>query len=385
MNLENWKYHSSKLPTSDPVEWVKYSNALQKEFADEIRDNPEKYSHFFEGYHPKSVEQFITSYTYTKLNLITMADFYLSKTKENKELIYLDETNRLFDLILQKKLFDIQVKWRAEILEIPQVRLCADFIYWEHHIRDCPFLDMVTDQEVRVMESFLTSNNFSDHTRTWLCYWQDGDEIRAKNADGMMEMYPEWYDYYDGRMGTGALQLLPDVRGAKEAEYMRLLRAEVQRKIALDPPPPIVHHKYLHSDHYMIRDFVEWYEDEYFQAIVEGYVTSNVTPEAGHDELDDEVLSAFYLLQEADEPIYMPGGLHWKEAIVKCAQQYKNSKIAEGLDVVFEEYAMLKEAGIGWIMEDYTEEYRKDGVCMRMEDNMIQARILNGEEGDLNF
>jgi len=46
---------------------------------------------------------------------------------------------------------------------------------------------------------------------------------------------------------------------------------------------------------------------------------------------------------------------------------------------------MLKDAGIGWELADYSEEYRKDGLCKKMEDNMIDARVLNGEPADLNF
>jgi len=385
MNLTNWKYHSSKLPKSDPVAMAKYSEELQKEFGDEIRNNPEKYKDFFEGCYPSSIEQFIKNYAYTKMNIIADAEFYLSYTNENRELKYQSEANEIFDLILQKKLFDIQVQWRAETLEIPQVRLCADFIYWEERIRDCPFLDTVTEAEVRVMEQFLKSNNFSDQTKSWLCYWQDAREIREKDEEGRMDMYPEWYDFYDGRMGTGALQLLPDVRGEKEWGYIHLLMDEAQKERELNPPPPTVSMRIAHTDHNTMHEFIQTYDDVYFKTISDGYLNSNVTPNAGMDEYDDDVATAYYLLQDANEPVYMPGGMHWKEAIVKCAQQYKNNKIAEGLDAVFEEYMMLKEAGIGWGMEDYTEEYRKKGICMQMENNIIKARLLCGEEGNLNF
>ena len=385
MNLENWKYHSSKLPTSDPVEMAKYSEELKKEFADEIRNNPEKYKDFFEGCYHTSIEAFITTYAMIKSHMVTAADYYLNQTKENRILKYKEDTDSIFDLILQKKLFNIQLQWRAETLKIPQVRICRDFMFWEDHIRDCPFLDMVTEAEVEVMKQYLKSDNYSDITQSWLCGWQDADEIREINDEGLNDMYPEWYEFYDGRMGTGALLLLPDVRGAKEEAYMVLLRAENAKKLAMTPPHEHEPFVFVHGDTQTIHSFVHQYEDEYFKAVADGYLNSHVTPNAGFEELDDEVDMAIILLQQADEPIYMPGGLHWKEAIVKCAQQYKNSKIAEELDFVYEEYMMLKGAGIGWVMEDYTEEYRKDHICKMYEDYLIKARIMNGEEGNLNF
>ncbi len=385
MNLDDWKYHSSKLPTQNTVEWAKYCEDLINEFTDEIKNNPDKYDDFFDGCYPSCIDTFITFYVSTKLSLITSANYYLEQTKENREFKYQDEANEIFDLILQKKLFDLQIQWRAETLEIPQVRLCADFIFWEQRIRDCPFLELVTDAEVRVMESFLKSNNFSDQTQSWLCYWQDGGEILEKDEDGLMEMYPEWYEFYDGRMGTGALLSLPDIRGAKENAYMQILRDKVAKERELKPSSPIQQMTMLNPDHKTIHEFIHTYEDKYFMAIADGYLNTFAKTDEAIDAFEDELDTAYYLLQEADEPVYMPGGMPWKEAIVKCAQQYKNGKIANELDMIFEEYMMFKDAGIGWELADYSEEYRKDGLCKQMEDNMIKARVLNGEPADLNF
>jgi len=73
---------------------------------------------------------------------------------------YQEEVNESFDLILHKKLFNLQLQWRAELVEIPQIRICGDFLFWKKRIRDCPFIDAVTSTEVEIMKRFLVDEQY---------------------------------------------------------------------------------------------------------------------------------------------------------------------------------------------------------------------------------
>ena len=47
--------------------------------------------------------------------------------------------------IQQKKLFIKQCLWRAEKIELPDIKISYDFQYWEQNIKNCPFLEPVTE------------------------------------------------------------------------------------------------------------------------------------------------------------------------------------------------------------------------------------------------
>src|SRR5207249_142334 len=66
--------------------------------------------------------------------------------------------------------------------------------------------------------------------------WQDYEELTKRNAEGDMEFMPDWYEFYDGRMGTGALLTLPDIRGKKEAYYKNIYW-DWKKKQPKEPPP----------------------------------------------------------------------------------------------------------------------------------------------------
>jgi hypothetical protein len=146
---------------------------------------------------------------------------------------------------------------------------------------------------------------------------------------------PEWYEFYDAHIGTGALLLLPDARGEKEKEYERVYYDWYRNspplpslEILTEPPPlqPIFAY-----DGSMYTEFMERFENDYLCRLHQGWlVEKHQKPDEYYSH--DAICDAIRELEGAEEPIYMDGGQVWYEAIVSCAQKFKNRKVAALLE-----------------------------------------------------
>lgn len=386
MNFNDFEYHPSKLPT-DSKELEEFWKQKEILFKEELKTLPQ-YQEYFKGFRPDCIEDFIKYYTSHKIYLLKSMERYIPYKIETKEMRYQQRTEQTFRIILQKKLFNMQCLWRAEKIEIPEIRLSMDFWYWEDHVEDCPFLEPVTEQEIEVMKMFLKSEDFVDRTQYWLSRWQDYEEMHYVDAEGFFEYLPEWYDFYDIHMGTTYIMDLPDIRGDKEEFYRKLVvkaNRDEQLKKNGPAPPPTVGLPYLHTRHEDFTRFMQIAESEYVKILNKEF--NRVIEANRFTEEDEDVEEAISLLREADHPIYMPGGLEWKEAIIKCGKQYINTIIANELDVVFESYQMLQDLKMTRSYDEQTllEAYSHVELISIMENDVLRGRALNGEPRDFNF
>jgi len=216
MNFDNFKYHNSKVPTNIFEKQTFFENLRQQISAD-LETNP-KYQSYFKKFSPESVKTFTFRFAESQISMISSYEYYLTQAQSSKELQYREETETIFKHIKQKKLFNMQLLWRAGKLTLPNIRTTWHFNYWGEHINDCPFLDEITPQEVEAMKQFLLSESSENHNE-YSTNWQDYDEFMQKNEEGDYEDMPEWYQFYDSYLGTGSLLLLPDNIGALEEKY----------------------------------------------------------------------------------------------------------------------------------------------------------------------
>ena len=83
-------------------------------------------------------------------------------------------------------------------------------MYWEQFIRQCPFVPTITENEYELYHDFILSDDF-EMEEDYYYQWQKYDEYKTEyNNVGSGSTMPEWYQFYDSRMGTGALLILPD-------------------------------------------------------------------------------------------------------------------------------------------------------------------------------
>ncbi len=384
INFDHFKYNRASLP-KDVSEKLKFLKQLKQEFYDEIK-NSETASEYFAKYRPDSIENFIKSYIERKVHLLECYEYYsdLYHEKENSELHYYKQAEEMLQLILQKKLFDMQLRWRAGQLEIDGIDIAYDFQFWEKHITACTFIPKITGGEVELLKEYLSRFDKDDDDETVFMEWQDYDSITEKNEYGDMDNMPDWYEFYDSRMGTGMLLLLPNLKGAKEDFYM-----DISRKTTTPANPPVTSPQplpYLSGYGADIFDFSKHFEkDKYFSALFK-YNKYNEDKDRQHPSSEDLNVTVKYLLS-ADRPIYLKSHLTWDKALEAAANEYRNTRIAEVLDFAYEEYLMMKDLGLykDKSPEEIKKEYNKDFIVQLYREKILEARVKNNEPKDFNY
>lgn len=384
LNFERFIYNWDSLP-KDEYERKQFFKKLEQQFYEEIK-NSAVAKEYFLNYCETSIEHFIKSYASKKAHLAQYYQYYADAyhEKEISELQFQKSAEDLLKLILQKKLFNMQVLWRAGQLEINEINFSYDFQFWEDHILSCPVIPLIEKKEVDLMKEYLMHFNEFDEVDESYYNWQDYDTLTEKDKDGRQQDMPEWYEFYDSRMGTATLLTLPNLKGQKEEYYRSLELNDYQKK---NPPPAIPPQApYLMGLTQDLINFGQFYEtDKYFLALLKylNYSDQKEHRDPNYDDLEE----AITFLITADRPIYCKSHLNWDLAILAAAKEYKNTKIAENLDFVYEEYLMMKDLGISTdkSMKEIKQEYDDDFIVSHYRKVILRGRTLNGEPEDFNF
>lgn len=384
IDFDNFQYNKATIPT-DANEKQEFFKHLEQQFYEEIK-NSEAAKKYFSNYQPNSVDNFIKSYATKKVHLSQYYQFYVDKyhEKEISELSFQKQAEDVLKIILQKKMFDMQLRWRAGQLEIDGVDIAYDFEFWEKYIFSCPFVPTITKHEAELMKEYLLRFDEDDEVDDRYRSWQDYDSLTEKNEKGLMDELPRWYDFYDSRMGTGMLLLLPDNKGAMEKFYLQCARNSSQTtNSTTDSPTPV---PYLSGFGEDIDSFAKYFEkDKYFSALFKynKYHEEKDNRRPNYDDLEE----AIRFLLTADRPVYPNSHLTWDKAIMAAAKEYLNTKIAEALDFVFEEYLMMKELGFSKDKspEEVKEEYNNDAIVQIYRKGILKGRVQNGDPEDFNY
>jgi len=386
MDFKDFIFHKSRLP-KESGEQDAFFKELEKSFYAEVQ-NSENAKAYFEQFNARHIEYFMESYARKKVELAKSYEYYneILHEKEEYELNFHKRAENALHAILQKKLFNLQLLWRAGQKHIDGVDICYDFLFWEDHIASCPFIPPIEQSEKEVLKEYLlTANEFDEEIDSPMYIsWQDYEEFMQKDEHGLMQDMPAWYDFYDSRMGTGVLLSLPNLKKEKEIFYLRLVHEnkgihpvssvnEDNRSLLIGMGDELIAFaKFFESDKYFI---------ELFKGFEIQYNKGKRIPFPEDIELAIDVLSS------ADRQIYLPSHLNWNEAIVYAAKRYNNIKITEALDVVYEEYRMFKELGLSSkeSMGEIKKAYEEDDVAQMTRKIILQGRLLNGEPEDFNY
>jgi len=361
----------------------KQEEKMRLEIEVDLRTNP-RYKPFFEKFNPRSIEDFIRDYPADKIRWLELGSWRLQQNEKHSINHYTMAENCFFE-IQQKKLFDLQCKWRAEQITIKEVEICFDFDYWGRHIKNCPFLPAVTTEEVEIYCQYLLSDNAEFDK--WY-EWQDYDNIKEEYQQDEGQFYmPEWYDFHNSRTGAGMLLMLPNIRGEKEDFYTELhfnpqrkSRKEIEEayeaaKSEDDKKP------WLSSHGETLEEFIETFEPRH---VINSY---NAYQKKGWQMFfdDEELQDAIETLLNATRQIILPFNTDWREAILKAAARYDAEMLCEILPRMHEEY--LQKMELGFITEDMEPEPHplKDSTRGIWMENILHGRELNAEPRNLNF
>lgn len=392
VGFDDFEYNKELFP-KDEEENRLYFKQLQTKFIEEI-NNSEKAKEFFKKYREDSIESFVKYYVHHKAMLVQYYDYYnrLYEEFEHYDHQYQKKAEHALLAILQKKLFNMQILWRANQLKINGIEMGYDFQFWERHIKSCPFIPPIEEHEKDLMKQYLqnTDNLENDFFDSHFFWWQDYYELTQKYDDDSMDNMIDWYEYYDSILGTGALLNLPNIRYDLEEFYMNLAREErkkeFEKNAAVSNPIKIDKRESLHSFGYDFFKFAKYYEtDKHFLQLFRASEYNYRKDD--RDPPPEAIEHAIDILETADRKVYLPSHLNWDEAIIAGANKYVNTKIAESLDAAYDEYKMLIELGM---FADKSEEeikklYEKDDIVKMYRNSILMGRRLNGEPEDFNF
>lgn len=258
-----------------------------------------------------------------------------------------------------------------------------------------PFIEPATDAELELMRQYLRRH---DDALEWPFDWQNHQELTEKDDEGLTPNLPDWYDFYDGNMGTGTLMQLPDLRGPKEEVYLDLWRKERKRKYAEEqainptppyiPPPPSIHCSL--DERYK---FAQTVDDDTFQRIflheIEQRNERLAAEKASGAWRADDIIILY--LNNVLNPPPVRGGLNWRQAIVQCWYDYLSNLICEDIDMVRDEHAFYQETGLPMPVAEKAWSTGLDddddniSVYEQFAGYLLDGRELAGEPRDFNF
>lgn len=362
---------------------IKDWDNFRKEIEEDLHNNA-RYKKFFEQYNPQSIERFIKGYAEKKVQYLEHGPRHKKDAEWYARRFHIEAEERLWE-IQQKKLFNLQCQWRAEQVEIPEISICQEFYVWEVMIKNCPFLDPISEEDFELYLSYMESDSVEDFDRFRFESWQEYDDYKKEYVSQESDIdssYPEWYEFYDNRRGTGSLMLLPDTKGEKELFYRNLnwdddkakRIAEGTYKEFIPPDKPDLYS--WENSH--IENFIREYEDPELLKLCRYY-------ESSYSYWNDENLQdVIELLENAGETIPIESYYDWRKALFVTAKNYRINKVREALNDVYEQYLLQEQLGISHYEKKGKEKHSVSLVDL-VKGQILKGRELNGEPGDLNF
>ncbi len=420
---------NDKKPWQNTIKWeydsARQREAIYKQTLKNIAANKDAQQYLRE-FQPSSVKSQLSSYAWQKATWLVNKGQSEWCMEFNGLKIPLAAQQCLGN-IQQKKLFDKQCLWRAEMFQHPAIETTADFNYWEHNILNCPFIGPVSEDDVALYIQFL--KEYLGENLVFLGSWQDyntynsshatvaklmekkDDDEEGNNEDEYEEkayddedkyddeddyddeegeqdgsLMPPWYLFVNQHRGDGHYLLLPDKRQEKEWFYSRKAHTEqvdkAVEKQKADPPDkrPFLNLFKKEEIEYFINQFEENSEE-----IISAYTVH----EKMYRDPDEEgmywVKEAWEELSDCFEPFPIAAGIaDWKKALIKTAKQWTNTKLARALPMHYDEYLFRRSAGIAGPFDS-----KQEATYRRMADNykesILRGRELSGEPRDLNF
>jgi len=352
----------------------------------ELRHN-DRYKEFFATYHPDDIEEFIKSYARRKVTWVNWGKFYYEHNEDHQLRFYNMAQSCLWQ-IQQKKLFNLQCQWRAEKIKIPGITTSMDFRYWEYNIKQCNFVQPITQWEFDLYMEYFQNPDAevdpaeADYEFEWQDYLRFTEEYNnAKEGEELI--IPLWYQFYDTRMGTDKLMNLNDLRGEKESKYLKLYYDNISKTTAEEKSDTTPTKKdtaeYLSVyNPTIIEKFVRSYEDRDILKYFLSYEKSH-KPMDFADELAE---MAFKELKEISEVIPVRASSDWRESLIEAWEEYRGKQILKLLPLVYEDYLQKQELGISYEKEESVE------VNEELEEwktAILKGRELSGEAADFNF
>jgi len=328
----------------------KHDESIKEDVIEDLTNNA-KYADFFAQYNDYSVSRFIEQYAYQKSMSVRFNSFHINQ--EDKAVnLHRTQAEWALKAIQRKKLFDVELQWRANLFELPNITYTVDFEYWRKNALNCPYIDPITAAEVDIYKQFLLQYTYQNKVD------DNGEEnfFATEDIVGWMRegSGPAWYMYHNLMTGAGKYLLLKDERNEEEMYYRELnwdrMEEEKKKEAAEQGEKPIeVRLPSLDSDKDSINAFAKQFES------VLGYerIVRSTKPKFSKD-LNFELGDLLIYMQEIEKHVPIKAHYDWRIALAEAYHDHTQKHIAAALDAVFEDYQFKMETGIGYPLIEET-------------------------------
>lgn len=368
--------------------------ALAARIEQDLRTNP-RYDEFFAPYQPAVRESFVREYVTQKMFWVRFGNFYerhlTGRLTQFEEEAYL----RLWD-IQQKKLFDLQCQWRAELVQVPGVEVSCDFEDLACRIENCTVISPISEDELALYLRFIEQADYQEDIQDRGGHrfgWQNYDDVQAAYADEddeeaswLDEEVAPWYFYHNQHTGQDRLLQLPDIRGQKEKRYLDAWRAdnrathEAAQQTAPPPPPADPRPSYVgYEESKAMRDeFARQFESAQVNRQREAYQAAN--PPSEYE--DEELERMLDFLGDLEETVPIEAGPDWRKAVIQAAYALRKRKLLLNLPLAFRAYRQRLEWGITQPPTSDDESYHLSPMIRK---GILTGRKLLGEPENFDF
>jgi hypothetical protein len=354
----------------------------------------ERVKAFLDRHDPSGVDSFIESYKNAKCLFMTFGDLYATITENRDEETFLLAQERLMD-IQRKKLFDLMCLWNADQFRHPDLLCSWDFLMHEMDIMNSTIVERITPEDFEFYMLYAHTENF--RCNEYFDIHQLEPYITKEMGENDIDL-PEWFQFDNLHRGNSKYLVLPNLHMPREEFYANLDRAERNRGIEkkyetgeLTRYVPSDKPKLKAYDYAFLKSFVSVFERREVMEKFLKYYDNNSSSliredeeEERNAELDEQVERILHEWTGLKEKVPIKAHADWREALIDAYEERKRSMVREALPIVYEDYCMRVEQGLGI---DWGKDESDHWVDMinSFRDSILRGRELNGEPRDFNF
>ena len=374
---------------------------LYEEIYQSLR-NDKKILDYYKNYNPDSVDRFLKDYAKEKINILEWGPSQV-EIQERQDLEFSDAAFECLKQIQQKKLFDLQCQWRAELITLEGVETTDDFGVMAEDILNCKLIPPVSEAELDMFINFLNNEEFLGLLSMPDSIWQLYIAFK-KDYEGEPFLFigmPEWYSYHNLCTGNTKYLILPDIRGDKEHHYMGLAdnkrnpvataavkSKKVSKKKDIAKAEPVKEIPVMKPRiNYYTPGYLSWFVHEF-----EDKKTAREFKNAGgemNEEDEDEDKFDYGKVDEIVNDLSADGKIraveanyNWALGLQEILHKYQILERKEAISPAYEQYCMYIENGISF--ESKVKEFTLTMQQSRRA-QILEGRKIAGEPEDFNF
>ena len=359
-----------------------------------ITDNP-KVLEFLQPYNSHFHDLFLQQYASSKSLWMEMKEFYKGQQEKN-DLELQEIARQALTCLMKKKMLDLRREWGAGLIELPEITSPFDFMLQVDDVFTVDWIPPINQADLEILLAYVEQHNgyefsfqFEYEVRNFTIplHFEEGEHY------GMEDSFSA---YHSEKSGSGTLAILPDKKGLKVWEYIRLVqnkeKEEKEAKISrgeLQPDKELDMKPFPPSDKsWFIEQFIREFDDkETLQnyLIYKQYHKEKFEEEEQdiNETVSEKVETILHRLKHMD--VVLPGKANtdWRLALIESWNEYRKKSISEAIVQVYEEYLFHVQTGIAWQTGEIKPATLK--TVNDLKEKFLRGRELAGEPRDFEL